>query len=215
MGSVVTPLNRVLHIYFDFLIVVEIQRKMKIPCNTGYLRCLQICRYFSKWPTGSLRCLQICRYFSQTDIYRWNSTALQSIWARPVASHSLRPRMLHGLCGGHPLKSRFTYLFWNHTYFIVKTQRKWKIPYMTCDPRVTYGVSKIYSYFSHSDFSVGYLRCLQICSTFTHTFIVRWLLTVSSNLLLLFTNRWFRWNGFYSFLSVVNYIISRIWNKSW
>ena len=48
MGSVVTPLNRVLHIYFDFLIVVEIQRKMKIPCNTGYLRCLQICRYFSK-----------------------------------------------------------------------------------------------------------------------------------------------------------------------
>jgi len=114
-----------------------------------------------------------------------------------------------------PFKSRFTYLFWNHTYFIVKTQRKWKIPYMTCDPRVTYGVSKIYSYFSHSDFSVGYLRCLQICSTFTHTFIVRWLLTVSSNLLLLFTNRWFRWNGFYSFLSVVNYIISRIWNKSW
>ena len=44
----------------------------------------------------------------------------------------------------------------------------------TLHPLVTYGVSKIYCYFSHSDFSIGYLRCLQ-------------------NLLLLFTFRFFRW----------------------
>jgi hypothetical protein len=76
-----------------------------------------------------------------------------------------------------PPETRF-YTFYFKTYLLCS----WTPPGMKNTmhdmfPLVTYGVSKIYCYFSHSDFSVGYLRfkrCLQ-------------------NLLLLFTFRLLRW----------------------
>ena len=111
---------------------------------------------------GSLRCL--CCYFSQTDI----SMELN----RLAVSNGLGmwPRILCGIicCMGSvldpPLTTRFAYLFWIPTYFTVDIQQKWKYHatrvtygefaatfHKQIIPLVTYGVFKIYRYFSQTN----------------------------------------------------------------
>jgi len=172
---------------------------MKNTMHHGLLTVFPNCCYFSHtdYSVGYLRCLQNLLLLFAFGLFRWLLTVSPSLlllftfrffrwpkriavsWARPAASLSVWPHLLHGRFALRwtPLRHVFTHFISKPTYYVVEPHPEWKIPCMTCFrwlltvspkstatfhiqifPLVTYGsngVSKIYCYFSHSDYSVG------------------------------------------------------------
>jgi hypothetical protein len=141
----------------------------------GSLQCLQICCYFSQTdPNGVFAATFHKQVFCPLALLLFHNLFIDgTLTLCSLYGLGLWPRCTCGLicCMGSvvdPLETRFAYLFQNILISLLTHQNE-KIPcntgYLQClsaatflnDPRVPYGVFKIFCYFSQTDNSVGYL----------------------------------------------------------